>query len=94
MSPAIITALVFAALFIAIILVYVSQQMERRKLERQRQKAELTERVRRCADLSEILPGQMMTPALKLLMCKLELKLSERLRPMTPENTELATRID
>lgn len=94
MSPALITALVFAALFVAIILVYASQQIERRKLERQRQKAELTERVRRCADLSEILPGQMMTPALKLLMCKLELKLSERLRPMAPENTELVTRID
>lgn len=94
LSPALITALVFAALFVAIILVYVSQQLERRKLERQRQKAELTERVRRCADLNEILPGQMMSPALKHLMYKLELKLSERLRPLAPENTELAGRID
>lgn len=94
MSPAFITALVFGALFVAIILIYISQQMERRKLERQRQKAELTERVRRCADLNEILPGQMMTPQLKLLMYKIELKLSERLRPLAPENTELVNRID
>lgn len=89
-----ITALVLGALFIMIILVYVSQQIEYRKLEKARFKAELTERVRRCADLSEILPGQMMTPALKLMMSQVELKLSQRLLPLEPDNTQLVARME
>ncbi|MBF0676533.1 hypothetical protein [Pseudomonas sp.] len=94
MSTLMITALVLGALFIIIILVYVSQQVEYRKLEKARRKAELTERIRRCADLSEILPGQMMTPALKLMMSLVELKLSLRLQPMDPDNQALSERIE
>lgn len=94
MSTLMITALVLGALFVMIILVYASQQIEHRKLMAARHKAELTERIRRCADLSEILPGQMMTPALKLMMSQVELKLGLRLLPLEPDNKTLAARIE
>ncbi|POC69884.1 hypothetical protein CRN34_23720, partial [Vibrio vulnificus] len=46
--------------------------------EKARLKAELNDRVRRCAQISESLPGQFVSPSLKLLMSQIELSLSEQ----------------
>ena len=52
--------------------------VENSKLEKARLKAELNDRVRRCAQISESLPGQFVSPSLKLLMSQIELSLSEQ----------------
>src|SRR5690606_31566462 len=48
---------------------------------------------RRCSNLSEALPGQMMTPALKQVLARIELNLSERLLPLERGNDQLTSRI-
>jgi len=63
-----ITGLILAGLLVLVIIVYSIQIVEKGNLEKARKRAELTDRCRRCADLSDGLPGQMMTPALKLLL--------------------------
>lgn len=93
MSPLMITGLILAGLLVLVIIVYSIQIVEKGNLEKARKRAELTDRCRRCADLSDGLPGQMMTPALKLLLTRLELALSERLQPLDKGNDKLAARL-
>lgn len=93
MSPLMITGLILAGVFLLVIIVYTIQIVEKHNLEKARKRADLNDRCRRCADLSDGLPGQMMTPALKLLLTRLELSLSERLQPLDKGNDKLAARI-
>ena len=93
MSPLMITALILVGVFLLVGIVYTIQIVEKGNLEKARKRADLTDRCRRCADLSEGLPGQMMTPALKLLLTRLELALSERLRPVDKGNDKLSARM-
>ncbi len=44
-----------------------------------RTKVELNDRLRRCGEITETFPGQLMTPALKLLLTRLELNVCQRL---------------
>jgi len=92
-SPLMITGLVLAGAFLLVGIVYTIQIVEKGNLEKARKRADLTDRCRRCANLSDSLPGQMMTPALKLLLSRLELALSERLQPLDKGNEKLASRI-
>ncbi len=93
MSPLMITGLILAGVFLLVGIVYTIQIVEKGNLEKARKRADLTDRCRRCAELSEGLPGQMMTPALKLLLARLELALSERLRPLDKGNDKLSARL-
>jgi hypothetical protein len=52
--------------------------VENNKLEK-RTEIELADRLRRCGEITETFPGQFMTPALKLLLTRLELNLNQRL---------------
>lgn len=88
-----ITGLILAGVFLLVIIVYTIQIVEKNNLEKARRRADLNDRCRRCAELSDGLPGQMMTPALKLLLTGLELNLSERLLPLDKGNDKLAARI-
>lgn len=94
MSPVLIAGLVIAGLFVLITIGFINQIVEKNNLEKARLRAELNDRMRRCANLSESFPGQMMTPALKLLLTRLELYLGERLLPLDKKNLTLSSRVD
>lgn len=94
MSPALITGLVVAGLFVLIAIGVINQIVEKNNLEKARARAELNDRMRRCANLSASVPGQMMTPPLKLLLTRLELYLAAQLLPLDKKNAALSTRLD
>lgn len=93
MSPVLIAGLVIAGLFVLIAIGVINQIVEKNNLEKARTRAELGDRMRRCANLSDSFPGQMMTPALKLLLSRLELHLGERLVPLEKNNAVLEARV-
>ncbi len=62
MSPLVITLLIVGGIFILIAIAYINHMVEQSKLKKARLKADLNDRLRRCADLSESMPGQLMTP--------------------------------
>lgn len=93
MSPVLITGLVIAGLCVLIAIGVINQIVEKNNLEKARQRAELNDRMRRCAILSDSFPGQMMTPALKLLLSRLELNLGERLLALDKKNAAIEARI-
>jgi len=92
-SPLLITLLVVAGILILIAIGYFNHIVENNKLERARRKAELSDRLRRCENLSEAFPGQLMSPALKLLLARLQLYYSEQLLPLDKGNAALRPRI-
>ncbi|MEK1940663.1 MAG: hypothetical protein AAAB16_09825, partial [Pseudomonas sp.] len=79
MSPLVITLLIVAGIVILFVIGYINHMVENNKLEKARLKADLSDRIRRCNDVSDSLPGQFMTPALKLLLTRLLLQFTERL---------------
>ena len=56
MSPVLITGLVIAGLFILIAIGVINQIVEKNNLEKARLRAELSDRMRRCANLSDHMP--------------------------------------
>ena len=92
-SPLVITLLIVAGIFLLIAIAYINHMLESSKLEKARLKADLIDRTRRNRSVSDNLPGQLMTPALKLLLSRLELQASDRLLPLDKTNSELRTRI-
>lgn len=93
MTPLLITLLVVAGIALLIVIGYLNNVVENGKLERARLKIELTERLRRCGVITETFPGQLMTPALKLLLTRLELNLNQRQLSMDKNNAQIKTRI-
>lgn len=93
MSPLVITLLIVAGISLLIAIAYINHMLESSKLEKARLKADLIDRTRRSRSVSDTLPGQLMTPALKLLLSRLELQASDRLLPLDKANSELRTRI-
>lgn len=91
MSPLVITLLIVGGIAALMIIAYINHMVENGKLEKARQRADLLDRIRRCQDISEKMPGQFMSPALKLLLSKLHLQLAERLLPLDRQNTTLKT---
>ncbi|MDH1010266.1 hypothetical protein N5J43_14955 [Pseudomonas nicosulfuronedens] len=94
MSPIVITVLVLVGIALLVAIGYINHLVENRKLEQARLKADLSDRCRRCADVSESLPGQFMSPALKLLLSGFELNLSERLLAVDKQNPALKQRME
>lgn len=94
MSPLVITIMIVAGIALLIAIAYINHMVENNKLEKARLKADLSDRLRRCSDLSESLPGQLMTPQLKLLLARLQLHFSQRLLPLDKNNSALKARIE
>lgn len=92
MSPLVITLLIVAGIAILIAIGYINHLVENNKLQKARLRADLNDRLRRCGEVSETLPGQLMTPALKLLLSRLELQFNERLLPLDKQNAALSAR--
>ncbi|WP_177431812.1 hypothetical protein [Stutzerimonas urumqiensis] len=94
MSPILITSLVLGGLFLLVAIGYINHIVERNKLEKARLKADLSDRVRRCANLADSIPGQMVTTPLLHALARLELHLCERLQPLDRHNATLGQRME
>jgi len=94
MSPLVITILIVSGIVALIAIAYINHMVENNKLEKARIKADLNDRLRRCTDLAETLPGQLITPALKLLLSRLQLHFSERMLPLDKGNGSLKASIE
>ncbi|MCP8467275.1 hypothetical protein NK553_25300 [Pseudomonas sp. ZM23] len=93
MSPLVITVLVLVGIALLVAIGYINHLVENRKLEQARQRADLLDRCRRCSDISESMPGQFMSPALKLLLSRFELALGERLLAVDKQNAQIKERV-
>jgi hypothetical protein len=85
--------MVIAGIVVLFVIGYINHMVENSKLEKARLKADLQDRVRRSRDVSESMPGQLMTPALKLLLCRFELYYSDKLLALDKQNSNLRNRI-
>jgi len=92
-TPLLITLLIVAGIALLIVIGYLNNVVENGKLERARLKIELADRLRRCGEITETFPGQFMTPALKLLLTRLELNLNQRQLAVDKHNAALKARI-
>jgi len=92
-SPLVITFLIVAGIALLIAIGYINHMVENNKLEKARLSADLNDRLRRCETVSQTLPGQLMTPPLKLLLSRLLLQFSERLLALDKTNQRLQARI-
>jgi hypothetical protein len=92
-TPLMITLLVIAGIAILIAIGYMNHVVENNKLEKARTKVELNDRLRRCGEITETFPGQLMTPALKLLLTRLELNVNQRLLSLNKSDISTKTRI-
>ena len=93
MTPLMITLLVIAGIVILIAIGYMNHVVENNKLEKQRTEIELNDRLRRCGEITETFPGQLMTPALKLLLTRLELNVNQRLLNLNKTSAPIKARI-
>ena len=93
MTPLMITLLVVAGIALLIAIGYMNHVVENNKLEKARAKVELNDRLRRCGEITETFPGQLMTPALKLLLTRLELNVCQRLLNLEKSSANLKARI-
>ena len=93
MTPLMITLLVAAGIFLLIGIGFLNHMAENSKLEKARLKVELSDRLRRCGELTETFPGQFMSPGLKLLLTRLELNATQRLLNMDKGNDRLKARV-
>lgn len=80
MSSVTIVILILVGVVALFLIGYLNHALEKNKLDKARRKAELIDRQRRCANLSESLPGQLMTTDLKQLLNRLELHFIDQLK--------------
>lgn len=92
MSSTMIAAVVGLGILLLIMIAFVNQKLEAGRLEKQRLVADLTDRIKRCAQLGGSLPGQLMTPALKQLFHRIELGLIARLAALQAPSASLTAR--
>ncbi len=93
MTPLMITLMVVAGIALLIAIGYLNHVAENAKLDKARAKVELGDRLRRCTEISETFPGQLVTPALKLLMTRLELNVLQRMLTLDKSSEQIKTRI-
>ncbi|MDF2641991.1 MAG: hypothetical protein K0R45_1263 [Pseudomonas sp.] len=93
MTPLMITLMVVAGIALLIAIGYLNHVAENGKVEKARAKVELSDRLRRCSEISETFPGQLMSPALKLLLARLELNVVQRMLALEKTNSQLKQRI-
>lgn len=87
MTPLFITLLVVAGIVLLVAIGYLNHVAENKKVERARALVDLNDRLRRCSELSETFPGQLMSPALKMLLVRLELNVIKRLVALDRRNS-------
>ncbi|GGJ79028.1 hypothetical protein [Pseudomonas matsuisoli] len=92
MSSVIIMSLLVVGIVVLMMVVYANHLLEANKLDKARQRADLTDRINRCASLATALPGQFVSAELKLLLARVELSLSQRLQSLEKNNAALAER--
>ncbi|KFE57045.1 hypothetical protein [Pseudomonas syringae] len=88
-----ITLMVVAGIALLIAIGYLNHVAENSKLDKARAKLELADRLRRCSEISDTFPGQLVTPALKLLMTRLELNVMQRMAGMDKHDAQIKTRV-
>ena len=93
LTPSMIALLVVAGIALLIAIVYINHVVENNKLEKARLKVELNDRVRRCSEVNETFPGQLMSPALKLLITRLELNALQRLLLLNKSSADLKAQV-
>lgn len=93
MTPLMITLMVVAGIALLIAIGYLNHVAENSKLDKARAKLELADRLRRCSEISETFPGQLVTPALKLLMTRLELNVVQRMAAMDKGDAQIKNRV-
>lgn len=93
LTPSMITLLVIAGIVLLIAIGYINHVVENNKLEKARLKVEFNDRIRRCSEVNETFPGQMMSPALKLLLTRLELNATQRLLLLNKSSVPLKARV-
>ena len=93
MTPSMITLLVIAGIVLLIAIGYINHVVENNKLEKARLKVEFNDRIRRCSEVNETFPGQMMSPGLKLLLTRLELNATQRLLLLNKASVPLKARV-
>ena len=93
LTPSMITLLVIAGIVLLIAIGYINHVVENNKLEKARLKVEFNDRIRRCSEVNETFPGQMMSPALKLLLTRLELNATQRLLLLNKASVPLKARV-
>ncbi|KQQ56938.1 hypothetical protein ASF84_07135 [Pseudomonas sp. Leaf127] len=94
MTPLMITVLVLVGIALLIAIGYLNHVAENKKLDKARHKVELNDRLRRCSEISETFPGQLMSPALKLLLTRLELNVVQRMLNIEKTNDQLKFRTE
>lgn len=93
LTPSMITLLVIAGIVLLIAIGYINHVVENKKLEKARLKVEFNDRIRRCSEVNETFPGQMMSPGLKLLLTRLELNATQRLLLLNKASVPLKARV-
>lgn len=93
MTPLMITLMVVVGIALLIAIGYLNHVAENSKLDKARTKVELGDRLRRCTEISETFPGQLTSPALKLLLARLELNVVQRMLNLEKNNSALKQRI-
>jgi len=92
-TPLMITLIIVAGIVALIAIGYLNNVVETNKLEKTKLKHELADRLRRCGEITETFPGQLMTPALKLLLTRLELNLNQRILAQDKGNAAIKARL-
>lgn len=90
MSSLVITMAIIGGITLLVLIAYLNQLAENNKRKKARLKADQAERYRRIADLNEQFAGQLMTPALKLLLSRLQLHFVERLLEVDKQDAAYA----
>lgn len=80
MSPLLIGGLLAGGLIILVCIGFISHSLERNRLEKARQTAELNARIKVCRQATGALPGQFLPAELGTLMLQIEISLLERLQ--------------
>ena len=93
MTPLMITLMVVAGIALLIAIGYLNHVAENAKLDKARARVELSDRLRRCSEIAETFPGQLVSPALKLLMTRLELNVMQRMQALDKGNDQVKARI-
>lgn len=94
MSPLLIGGLVAIGVLILISIGFISHSLERARLERARQIAELSAKVKHCNAVAAQLPGQFMSAELKALLLQIERHLLEQLSRLDRKNQRVQTQLE
>lgn len=92
MSSVTIIALILGGIVALLVVGYLNNAVEKNKLEKARKKAELSERQQRIETLSESLPRQFLTVAIKQLLHELELHFAEGVLANDAQNKKMEGR--